>query len=174
MKLLQQTTCDTKTKTNKLQSVNPSVSCIVQHKKPTLTLNLLELWCKLKTKRESEEQRAARLVEKTWVASQEREGKKWPHQWEEATENIRKQLASLVHDPPMWLESTSYRHGYRKLVKDVFFFRSQGVGRGSKPNTWGNAASDWPFSKKGLLGALASRPFSSLPSVPSVFWIFAL
>lgn len=53
MKLLLQTTGDTKTKTNKLQSANPSVSCIVQHKKSTLTLNLLELWCKLKTKRES-------------------------------------------------------------------------------------------------------------------------
>lgn len=67
MKLLLQTTSDTKTKTNKLQSVNPSVSCIVQHKKSTLTLNLLELWCKLKTKR---------LLETTRVASQEREGKK--------------------------------------------------------------------------------------------------
>lgn len=124
MKLLLQTTGDTKTKTNKLQSVNPSVSCIVQHKKSTLTLNLLELRRKLKNrKRERGTDRGQRgWEEKTRVASQEREGKKWPHRREEATGNIRKQSASLVREPLVWLESTSYRHGYRKLVKDVFFF----------------------------------------------------
>lgn len=132
------------------------------NKKSTLTLNLLEFRCKLNWLRMQQD--SWNRLE--WFPRTERETKcsNVLQQWEEASENIRKQSVSLLRRPLMWLESTSNHHGYRKLVKDVFFF-SKDLRRGAQDQ----AELQTTQCLIGcLLGWLISRLFRSLPSFFSV------
>lgn len=135
--LLLQTTGDTKTKTNKLQSVNPPVSCIVQHKKSTLTLNLLELWCKLKTKRESAAQTEGSKAERKrleWLPRSERGRSDHTNGRKPLKTSGNSRLPSCASHWCDWraLRIAMVTGNWSRMS---FFFRSQGVGRGSRPNT---------------------------------------
>lgn len=117
-------------------------SCIFQQKKVNTYSELAGI--SVQTKNRKRKRERLRIQEgswkRLWCFPRTKRGKKCsnePQQWEEASENIRKQSASLPHCPLMWLEGTSYHHGYRKLVKDVIFFplRTWGVGRGTRLNS---------------------------------------
>lgn len=171
MNLRLQTTCDTKTKTNKLQSVNPSVSCIVQHKKSTLTLNLLELWCKLKTKK----RKGGCWKRLEWLPRSERGSSDHTNGRKPLKTSGNSRLPSCAIHWCDWraLPIAMVTGNWSRM--SFFFPRSQGVrGRGDQAEHVRQRGVWLAHCKKGLLGTLASRPFSSLPSVPSVFWIFVL
>lgn len=115
-----------------------------------LTLKLLELWRKWKSRRASEAPTATGLlVGKTWVASQEREGKEvttpvggshWKHQETVRFPHARSTHVTGEHFLSPWLQETG---------QGCASFRSWGAGRRARLNTWDDAASDWLFAKKG-------------------------